>query len=159
MLEPTSLARTRQRSLVEDRVSVKSVRQLIASKTHIDLDLFFRSPSPGLRSTVTKRPLLSFPASPTSEARAEVRLPPIPSSKSPSPQRSQPLFDKYDSRVVNRSKDPKIKQIIKAMRNVQTYLPPLKSSNADSPTKAMSGLQPDNHHKRYRSLAQRTKQH
>lgn len=141
-----------------DRVSVKSIRQLISSKTHIDLDLFFRSPSPGLSTTVTKRPLVSFPVSPTSESRAEVRLPPIPSSKSPSPKRSQLLFDKYDPRVVNRSKDPKIKQIIRALKNVQTYLPPLKSSNADSPTKATSGQQADTHHKRYRSLAQRTKQ-
>ena len=156
MLAPASLAKTLQRSLVEDRVSVKSVRQLIASKTHIDLDLFFRSPSPGLRTTATKRPLVSFPASPTSELRDEVRLPLIPSSKSPSPQRSPLLFDKYDPRVVNRSKDPKIKHIIRALKNVQTYLPPLKPSNADSPTKAR--IQPDSHHKRYRSLAQKTKQ-
>ena len=156
MLAPQSpKVKTTRRTELEGRVSVKSVRQLIASKTHIDLDLFFRSPSPGLGSTVTKRPLMSLPASPHSGVKEDIRLPPIPSSKSPSPQPSHAVFDDFDPRVVHRSKAPKMKQIIRALKNVQTYLPPIKQGAAESPSKASFGLQQDGHHKRYRSLVRK----
>ena len=121
----------KQHNQVERQISIKVIRELVAHKTHIDLDVFFRSPSPDMRSTVTKRLMFSLPVSPTDE---DLRLPPLPSSKSPPPERSLSVAEQFDPRIVNRSKQPKVKKVIKELRNMQTYLPLIRPSLSPLPT-------------------------